>query len=281
MSARASALYVGRLRHRRFRPSTHAFTYGVYHALLDLDELEDLDRAVPGFGYNRPAVTTFHDRDHLGDEDLPVRVKLERWLSAQGVALPDGPVRLVTNLRVLGHVFNPVSWFLCHDADGQLELVVAEVNNTFGETYAYVLDDLVRAGDHTVRAGRQKVFHVSPFMDIPGHRYTFTIRPPGDRFAVHMQVHDAEGLLFDATLAERRRAFDAPTLVWALLRYPLSPLVTVVRIHWQALRLWSKRVPFFRKPVPPEPGLGATRTPSGSERDPVPPLRPDLQERAS
>lgn len=280
MTARASAIYVGRLRHRRFRPTTHAFTYGVYHALIDLDELEELDREVTGFGYNHPALTTFHDRDHLGDDDLPVRVKLERWLSAQGVALPPGPVRLLTNLRVLGHVFNPVSWFLCHDVDGRLELIVAEVNNTFGESYAYVLDDLVWTGDHTVRAGRQKAFHVSPFMDIPGHRYRFTIRSPGDRVAIHMQVDD-EGLLFDATLAERRRPFDTPTLAWALLRYPLTPLVTVARIHWQALRLWTKRVPFFRKPAPPDQGLGATRTPSGSERDPVPPRHPDLQERAS
>ncbi len=264
-AARASALYVGSLRHRRFRPRAHAFRYGVYHALLDLDELDALDRDVRGFGHNRPAVTTFHDTDHLGDLDLPVREKLSRWLDAQGVALPPGPVRLLTNLRVLGHVFNPVSWFFCHDAEGRLVLVVAEVNNTFGETYCYLLDDLERIGAHTVRAGRQKVFHVSPFMDIPDHRYRFTIRPPAERVAVQMDVADAEGVLFDATLAEQRRPFTTAVLWRALLRYPLMPLVTVVLIHWQALRLLAKRVPVFRKPPPPDDGLAATRTGRDSE----------------
>lgn len=274
MTGRRSALYAGTLRHRRFRPSEHAFRYGVVHALLDLDELAELDAEVAGFGHNRRAVTTFHDTDHLGVEDLPVRTKLSRWLDAQGVALPPGPVTLLTNLRVLGHVFNPVSWFFCHDRDGELRLIVAEVNNTFGETYCYLLDDLEPVGEHGVRARRRKVFHVSPFMDIPDHDYRFTIRPPGRRVAVHMDVLDDEGVLFDATLGERRHAFDTPTLWWSLLRYPLGPLVTVARIHWQAVRLFAKRVPFFRKPVPPDNGLPARRAAGGSERSPTPAATP-------
>lgn len=263
---RRSALYAGTLRHRRFRPTEHAFRYGVVHALIDLDELPALDRGVRGFTHNRPGLATFRDTDHLGPEPLPVRTKLARWLDAQGLALPPGPVTLLTNLRVLGHVFNPVSWFFCHDRDGEVSLIVAEVNNTFGETYCYLLDDLEHVGDHNLRARRRKVFHVSPFMEIPHHVYRFTIRPPADRVAVQMDVEDADGVLFDATLAERRRRFDTPTLLWSLLRYPLGPLVTVARIHWQAVRLFAKRVRLVPKPVPPDNGLPAHRRALVSER---------------
>lgn len=270
MSGRYSALYVGTLRHRRRRPREHAFRYGVYHALLDLDEVDDLDRDVRGFRHNGRAVASFWDADHMGPEELPVRTKLARWLAAQGVPLPPGPVHLVTNLRVLGHVFNPVSWFLCHDRDGELALVVAEVRNTFGESYAYVLDDLRRLGDGAVRAEAEKVFHVSPFMDIPDHRYRFTITPPGERLAFHMDVLDGEGKLFDATLVERRRVFTTRVLWTLLLRYPMAPLVGVIRIHRQALSLWRKRVPFHRKPEPPANGIPVrgrppTRARTGSE----------------
>lgn len=285
MSRRRSALYVGTLRHRRLRPTAHAFAYGVYHALLDLDELADLDRDVAGFGHNRAAVASFWDRDHLGPEDLPVRTKLARWLEAQGVALPPGPVHLVTSLRVLGHVFNPVSWFLCHDREGELSLVVAEVNNTFGETYCYLLDDLEAVGGGAVRARHEKRFHVSPFMGIPDHAYRFTIRPPDDRLAISMDVLDVDGKLFDAALVERRRPFDTRTLWTVLLRYPLLPLVTGLRIHRQALTLWRKRVTFHRKPEPPANGLAtldrpASRADVGSERGASTPSIPP-QERAS
>lgn len=261
VSERSSALYVGTLRHRRSRPRPHAFTYGVHHALIDLDELSRLDREVIGFGHNRPAVASLWDRDHLGPEELPLRTKLARWLEGQDVVLPAGPVHLLTTPRVLGHGFNPVSWFLCHDREGELAMVVAEVRNTFGESYAYLLDDLERVGGGAVRARRPKVFHVSPFMDIPGHSYRFTIRPPGERLTIHMDVLDADGKLFDATLAERRRAFTSRTLWTLLLRHPLLPLVTVLRIHRHALSLWRKRVPFFRKPEPPANGLDAVARP--------------------
>lgn len=285
MTRRRSALYVGTLRHRRLRPSAHAFSYGVYHALFDLDELGELDRGVAGFGHNRPAVASLWDRDHLGPEELPLRIKLARWLEAQGRALPPGPVHLLTSPRVLGHVFNPVSWFLCHDREGELALVVAEVSNTFGETYCYLLDDLESVGGGAVRARSEKRFHVSPFMDIPEHAYRFTISPPADRVAIAMDVLDGDGKLFDASLVERRRSFDTRTLWTVLLRYPLLPLVTVLRIHRQAFTLWRKRVTFHRKPAPPANGLAAAGRPAsradvGSEPVAMPPPT-SPQERAS
>jgi DUF1365 family protein len=287
--SRRSSITVGRVRHRRHAPRRHELSYGVYHVVLDLDELDDLDREVTGLGVDRWAVASFRSRDHLGRDDRPVREKLARLLADHGVDLPAGRVLLHTNLRVLGHVFNPVSWYLCHDADGELALVVAEVSNTFGEAYAYVLDDLERTGPHRVESRRPKRFHVSPFLDIPEHEYRFVIRPlphdpaDGDRFAVHMDVlRDGERVL-DATNAEVRRELTTATLWWALLRYPLVTLVTVAAIHLEALRLWLKRVPFFRKPAPPEgswrPSRRRAPRPATPATDPDSPLgtRDDLE----
>lgn len=275
-----SALLVGDLHHRRLRPTEHAFRYEVWHALLDVDELPVLDERLRGFGWNRPAPVGFRDTDHLGDVDLPVRTKLERWLSGQGVALPDGPVLLWTSLRMFGYVFDPVSWWFCHDRAGDLALVVAEVNNTFGDTHGYVLDDLEEQG-HDVVARATKVFHVSPFMPVEPLQYGFRFRPPSldgpapgapaERVAVRMDVADDVGHLFDATLGERREPLTTSAL-WAAVRAtPWVTAKTTAAIHWQALHLARKRVGFHRRPEPPDTGLDAVARPAsrpgpGTER---------------
>jgi uncharacterized protein len=250
----ASALYVGSVRHRRHRPAVNAFRYRAYHVLVDLDELPRLDREVGGFAYNRPGPTSFWDRDHLGPADVPVREKLARWLAGEGVVLPAGPVRVLTNLRVLGYVFNPVSWWFCHHPDGRLAVVVAEVNNTFGDAHCYLLDDLDHRPDGTIRARADKVLHVSPFLPIEGLRYRFTFVEPGARALAHMDVEDADGTVLDATQDGRRIALTTRTLTRTLVTHPLVTLRTMVLIHAQALRLWRKRVTFHRRPAPPPDG---------------------------
>lgn len=263
---RRSAIYHGRLAHRRLRPAEHRFAYGVYHLLVDLDELAELDAVVTCFGHNRAAPVSIHDVDHLGTADRPIRDKLAEWIGGRGRALPGGPVLLVCNPRVLGYVFNPVSWFFCYTPTGELELVVAEVCNTFGESYAYLLDELAVTGP-TVRAGTAKRFHVSPFMDIPDHGYRFAFRPPGERLVVHMDVRDGDGQLFAATLSEQRRSLTTSALWWAQARYPLMTLRTIGAIHWQALKLWAKRVPVFSKPEPPDAGFPDGRTARTARQD--------------
>lgn len=252
-----SALYTGTIRHRRLAPVENAFRYRVYQLLLDLDELPRLDREVAGFGYRRPALTSFHDRDHLGAADRPVRDKLARWLADRGRELGDSRVLLLTNARVLGYVFNPVSYFFCMRPDDTLRFVVAEVNNTFGETYCYLLDDADPMGGEAVRSRREKAFHVSPFMRIEGVSYDWILTPPRERLTVHIDEFDEGTKYFDATLVLRRRALTGASLARALLAHPHMTARTVGLIHWQALRLWVKRAPFFRKPAAPDNGLEA------------------------
>ena len=251
-----SGLYLGTVRHRRFAPRKNAFRYGVYQLLLDLSELPALDRAIGFFGYNRAGLVSFHDRDHLGRTDEPVRAKLARWLRGQGHELGDSRVLLLTNPRVLGYVFNPVSYFFCLDDDGRLRFTVAEVFNTFGETYCYLLDGTERTNGRAVRSRVEKRFHVSPFMRIEGVRYEWIVTPPDDRLTIHIDEFEADEKYFDATLNLARRPLTTATLGRAMLRYPHVTARTIFLIHWQAARLWAKRAPFFRKPEPPDNGLG-------------------------
>lgn len=254
----ASCLYVGTVRHRRHRPTSHAFRYRTYHALLDVDELPRLARELRGFGYNRPAPLSFRDVDHLGDRDVPVRDKLAAWFDGQGLTLPDGPVRVLTGLRVAGYVFDPVSWWFCHRADGTLETVVAEVHNTFGDALCYRLELEPDARGEVVRATADKRLHVSPFLPVSGLTYRFTFAWRGDLLTAHIDVDDDRGRILDATQSGRRVALSTATLARVALTHPMMPLRTIAAIHWQALRLWRKRVPFLRRPTPPDPGYHHT-----------------------
>lgn len=253
-----SSLYTGTVRHRRTSPSRNAFQYRVYQLLLDVDELPEVDRHVRGFGYNRAGVVSFHDRDHLGPSSEPVRVKLARWLEHQGQELGDGQVWLLTNVRVFGYVFNPVSYFYCLDEEGELRFTVAEVNNTFGETYCYLLEGEEAIGGKAVRSRKDKQFHVSPFMEIDGIRYEWIVTPPGPTMTVHIDEYRGDEKFFDATLNLKRSPLTTKTLAGALARYPHVTLRTITMIHWQAAKLWMKRVPFFKKPDPPQNQLEAT-----------------------
>lgn len=252
-----ASLVVGSVTHRRHRPRPNHFRYGIWHLLLDVDHLDDAAARVRGFGIGRRWPTGIRRQDHFGDEDRPLRAKVARWVAGQGAALPAGPLLLYASPRVLGHVFNPVSWWFAHDRDGSLRLVVAEVRNTFGDWHAYLLDDLEQDGS-VVRASHDKAFHVSPFLPIAGLTYRFTIRPPDPWAAdgpigVTMRVEDADGVVLDATQRGQRRPLTTARLWAALLRHPLVTLRTVVLIHWQAVRLWYRRTPFHPRPEPPAP----------------------------
>ncbi len=245
-----SALYVGTVMHARRSPRVNVFRYPVYMTLLDLDELAELDRDLPLFGWNRPAVATYRDGDHLDPRALLVE---------HGVDLgPGGRLELLTNLRVLGYVFNPVSFWWCYRGDGELAAIVAEVNNTFGERLPYVL----LPGDEASRNGRRrwetdKRIHVSPFMSME-QTYTWWCSEPGERIAVRMDVHEEGRSDFHATLVARRVELTPASLRSVLVRYPLQPAKVISLIHWQALKLWAKRTPVFRKP-PFVPGQGTVK----------------------
>jgi DUF1365 family protein len=197
-----SALYEGTVRHRRFAVRRHDLQHRIAMAYLDLDELPDLlgGRLVA----RRPGLVRFRRDDYLGDPATPLATAVRRLL---GDAAPDGPIRLLTNLRTLGLCFNPVSFYYCFDRDERLQAVVAEVTNTpWGERHAYVLS----GGGKVLRAERDKAMRVSPFMGMD-QRYAVAVGEPGPTLSVHIESVEDGDRAFDATLKLRRRPFR-PTL---------------------------------------------------------------------
>ncbi len=247
MNDLASALYVGKVRHRRYRPMPHAFAYSIFYAFLDLEELDKGALNSAWFSSKRALRPFwFHRQDYLAPHELPLREAVLQLVESRLGLRPKGAVRLLTQVRCLGHCFNPVSFYYCYDESESLAAVVAEITNTpWGERYAYVL-----AADQRLPLRRvmDKVFHVSPFMEMD-HTYDWTLNRPGRRIALHFRNLRQETLQFDAALVLQRQDWSRSNLARLLIRFPWNSLKIVAAIYFQALRLRIKGAPFFAHPA--------------------------------
>ena len=237
--------------HRRSRPG-HRFRYRVFMTLLDLDELPGLNRRLRLFGHNCFRPVSFRDEDHLADSAENVRTALEGTVRGQGHEMPRGRVELLTHCRILGYVFNPVSFFYCYDGEDRLNLVVAEVNNTYGDRHSYVLP----AADTAFVRRTKKLMHVSPFFQPDAGTYAWRIAPPEKRVEVGVWLMRAGEILLDARISLVRRPLTDKALASALVRYPMMTLKVITAIHFEAFRLWRKRVRFWERP-PYDPQLAS------------------------
>ncbi|MFM8346364.1 MAG: DUF1365 domain-containing protein [Betaproteobacteria bacterium] len=242
-------LGTGQVQHRRLRPTRHGFRYSTYFLMLPMRALA---REPSGWGavrYNRLGLVGFHDRDH-GTGQGPALAWFESVLASEGLLeQADGEVWLHTYPRVAGYAFKPVSFWYAHRRDGTLLAVLAEVNNTFGERHCYLLSGPDLAWGRELTAN--KVFHVSPFCAVSGD-YRFRFLRTADRTVVRIEHHNAQGPLLLTSVSGHLQAATAPRVRRAFFGMPMMSLGVVFRIHWQALQLAVKRVPFFRKPQPPQ-----------------------------
>ena len=257
-----SAIYEGRVRHRRFEPVEHAFEYRMFQMYLDLDELDQVFRRRMLWSTRRPALAWFRRADHMGDPDQPLAESVRQLVAEQTGRRPAGPIRLLTHLRYFGYVMNPVSFFYCFDSDDQqVETVVAEVENTpWGERHCYVL-----AAQHNTEAAPKhryqfsKDFHVSPFMGMD-QDYDWRFRDPGRELFVHMENIQDGKRVFDATLRMTRQPITARALASALTRYPFMTTRVISAIYMQALKLKLKKVPFHAHPKHDTSGVPTSET---------------------
>ena len=249
----------GQVRHTRVRPKRHAFSYDTFFLLLPLRSLRAHPESAGALAFNRRGALSFFESDH-GDgrslQDGGALAWLDALLQAEGILDATGEAWLHCYPRVWGYTFKPVSFWYCHRADGTLRAIVVEVNNTFGERHCYLLDH-PRYG---VELQAQKVFHVSPFCSVAGrYRFRFVRSRQGerDRTVVRIDHDDEDGPLLLTSVSGDLLPVSTQTVRRALWGYPVMTLAVMARIHWQALRLWTKRVRFHRKPVPP--GADVTR----------------------
>jgi uncharacterized protein len=244
-------LGIGTVRHTRLRPVAHHFEYPTYFLLLPMRRLAAAPD--PALVRNRFGLVSFSDRDH-GDGRDDALGWLDELLHREGIDRADGEIWLQCYPRVLGFVFKPVSFWYCHRADGALEAVVVEVNNTFGERHCYLLGP-----DSELGWGREvtasKVFHVSPFCEVAGeYRFRFMLvghETGAGRTVARVDHHDAAGPLLRTSVSGELAPLTARRIRHAFVRVPLMTAGVVARIHWQALKLWLKKLPLHRKPVPP------------------------------
>jgi DUF1365 family protein len=254
-----SGLYVGSVLHHRLRPRPHRLRQRAFWMLIDLDEIDTLDRKLWLFSHNRCNATSFHDADHGDSSPLPLRGEIDRLLAGAGLAT-GGAIQLLCMPRVLGYGFNPLSIYFCHDRSGALAVIVYQVHNTFGERHSYLIP-VDGGASADVRQRCAKTFYVSPFiaMDMT---YDFHVGAPNERLTVAIRVADRDGMLMVAALAGMRRPLTDGALLRLLFSHPLLTLKVTAAIHWHALRLWWKGIPLYPRPQP----RAATHTDAGDRK---------------
>lgn len=266
-----SCLYECHVMHQRFTPASHRFLYRIFLFGLDLDELPELDRRLPLFSVDRPNLFSFRQSDYLRldgpvhngasqaaapGSTAPLKQRVESFLRSRGIELDGGKVTLVALPRILGHIFNPVSFYFCHDRHGAPLAAIAEVTNTFRESKPFLLgpDRLVPPGTAGTPAAfhhrEPKFFYVSPFSDVDV-AFDFHLRVPGPALSIQIDDYAGKERTLTSTLTGKREILSNGRLVWYLLKYPLLSLRILGLIHWHALRLWLKKVPWFAKAARP------------------------------
>ena len=243
-------LYDGYITHRRFTPFNHSFTYPIFLAYIDLSRINNIFRKSFFWNVDKSAIVSFNRSDYHGDPSLDLDESVRDTIFNKTGKKPKGAIRLLTHLRYFGYCFNPVSFYYCFDeSDTFVEVILAEVTNTpWKERYAYVIDTkLDNSKNSNLVAKLKKKLHVSPFWGM-NHQYEWLFTEPNQDLFVNMKNFKDGQKVFDATLKLNRKSFSKLRLIRFIFQFPFITLIIVFRIHWQAMKLWFKKAPFFIHP---------------------------------
>jgi hypothetical protein len=237
--------------HNRLEPKKHRFHYNVFMFYIDLDEVELLRKKLLLFSKNRFNFFSLKDREHLQlpidnpDKTKTIREQISRYLSENGISIGKGRIMLLTNLNVLGYNFNPVSFYYCYDENEKPLCVVAEIGNTFGEMKPFLLSR-EHFSDNKYHLNTTKYFYVSPFID-HDTQFDFNLAIPDEKLSIRIDDYKNGERFFISTLTGTRKALTNAHLFWYSIRFPFITVKIITLIHWNALKLWMKKIPFHRK----------------------------------
>jgi DUF1365 family protein len=251
-TATNSCLYKARVMHHRLEPKKHSFHYNIFMFYLDLDEIDGLSRSLRWMDRNKFNLFNFRDKDHLQlprenpDATKNTRQHIVEYLKDNGVDIGNGRIMLLTNLCTLGYQFNPVSFYYCYNEQDEIVCSIVEVCNTFREMKPYFLGAVTRNGDH-FHLNTTKHFYVSPFIDMDTN-FDFDLEVPGEKLQVQIDDFKQDGSrFFISTLTGKRVELTDRRLLQYFFSFPLITLQVIGLIHWQALKLWLKKLPFHKK----------------------------------
>ena len=252
----ASCLYECTVMHRRLHPKPHEFVYRIFLFLLDLDEIPALTRAVPIFSAEEPNLYSLRNEDYFQFHSLGLRANLETFLQTQNIAERPARIRLLTLPRMLGYTFNPISIFFCFDEEDRPLTSVVQVGNTFGELKPYLVPLDESGNGFHIRV--PKNYYVSPFspLDVA---FDFRFKNPGQNLPIAIDTYQGEQKNLVSTLTGKRTELTTSNLARLTLAFPLVTLKIIFLIHWEALRLWLKGIPFHLKESHLEKQTGAFR----------------------
>lgn len=254
----ASALYPGHVTHARLKPRMHKLSYRVYSLLLDLDELDTVDRRLGWFSVDRFNLFSFYRKDRGDGTGHDLKGQVESAMRTAGVEPDGGPIRLLTMPRLCGWAFNPISTYFCYRLDGGVAAILWEVDNTFHQRHAYMIPVEQTGPGGEIVQHCDKAFYVSPFMDMD-LRYEFHVYPPEETLSIRIDTFDAEGKVLGARHVARKQALTDGALLRAFFAIPFLTLRVIGGIHWEALKIWLKRVRLRSRPAPPENPVSVVR----------------------
>jgi len=239
-----SKIYTGKVIHRRFKPKEHYFKYSVFSLLIDLDELEDIQKEISIFSYNKFNIISFFDKDH-GERDSS---SLKNWVYSNLKTLgieEEVKIKLLCYPRIFGYVFNPLSIFFVYDKSSKLIAILYEVKNTFGEQHTYVFKT---NDEKVIQNNCKKQFYVSPFIEM-NCDYSFKILKPEEQLSVVINQSDEEGKLLFASQDGIAQEFNNKNLIISFLSHPLMSFKVIAAIHYEAFKLWIKRIKLVTKKI--------------------------------
>ena len=238
-----SCIYNGTVIHKRFKPKIHFFKYKVFSLLIDLSELNNLDKKVGFFSYNKFNLISFFDKDH-GDRDGSSVINwVKKNLKENDVNCENIRIKLLCYPRILGYVFNPLSIFYVYDKNDKLISLLYEVKNTFGEQHTYIFKI---KENNLLKHNCEKKFHVSPFIEM-NCSYFFRTLKPADKISIIIDQYQLNEKILYASQDGKRTDFTTSELIKSYLKHPLMTFKVIAAIHFEAFKLWTKGIKFIQK----------------------------------
>ena len=246
MSSFTSCIYSGFVTHERFKPKKHFFRYNTFSLLVDLNEIENIEKKIKFFSYNKLNILSFHNIDHGSRDGSSLTDWVKKVLKKSKINLKLGKIQLLCYPRFFGYVFNPLSIFYCYDKNLKLKAILYEVKNTFNEQHTYVFR--CTSSSNLILHKCDKKFYVSPFIEMKTF-YNFRLLTPGKKLNILIRQNDSEGLLLIARQVGKRLDLTSKNLFFQFLKHPLMSVKVISAIHFEAFRLWIKGIKHVKKKI--------------------------------